>query len=116
MGPFPSPTVANIFLICLAECPDNLNLKPQLDDTFLIFNNEQQMKQFFNLINSRHNSIKFMFECEIKETLSFLDVSINNKKGKKFTTYVNRKKTFTGHGMNYLVIITNNITQLHYSL
>ena len=49
MGQSPSPTVANIFLNyfetkCLAECPDDF--KPQfyrryLDDTFLIFSNEQ---------------------------------------------------------------------------
>ena len=55
MGQSPSPTVANIFLNyfqtkCLAEFPDDF--KPQfyrryLDDTFLIFNNEQQAKHFF---------------------------------------------------------------------
>ena len=54
MGASPSPIVANIFLNyfeteCLAECP--ANFKPQsyrryLDDTFLIFRNEDQAKEF----------------------------------------------------------------------
>ena len=91
MGAPSSPTVANIFLNYLqtkylAECPDNF--KPQfyrryLDDTFLIFNNEQQAKQFFNFINSKNSNIKFTFEGEIDGTLPFLDVSVN-RQGNRF--------------------------------
>ena len=57
MGASPSPIIANIFLNhfethCLAECP--VNFKPQfyrryLDDTFLIFRNEDQAKLFLIL-------------------------------------------------------------------
>lgn len=57
MNAFPSPTVANIFLKyfetkCLAECL--YNFKPQfhrryLEDTFLIFINEQQAKQYLKI-------------------------------------------------------------------
>ena len=123
MGASPSPTIDNIFLnyfetVGLAECPDDFKPKfyrRYLDDMFLIFSNEQQAKHFFNYINSRHSSIKFTIAGEIDGTLAFLDVNVN-REGNKFTTSVYQKEIFTGQGMNFLVIFTNNINQLHYSL
>ena len=106
MGASPSPIVANIFLNhfethCLAECP--INFKPQfyrryLDDTFLIFRNEDQAKQFFNFINNRHNNITFTFEGSTENSIAFLDVKVT-RKNDLFSTSIYRKPTFTGQGI-----------------
>ena len=48
---------------------------------------------------------KFTFEGEIHGTLAFLNVSVNREKY-GFTTSVYRKKTFTRHGMIFLVVIS----------
>ena len=65
---------------------------------FFIFNNEQQTKQLFNFINSKHINIKFTFEGEIDRALAFLGVCINRKEN-RFATSVYQKKMFIGQAM-----------------
>ena len=106
-GPI-SPVAANIFLNdfeckILDDCPPQF--KPQfykryLDDTFLLFNSEQQAKDFFNFINGRHPNISFTFEGEQNNSLSFLDVTVL-RQGNTFNTSIFRKATFTGLGLNF---------------
>ena len=71
--------------------------------------------KFCYFINNKHRNIKFTFGGEIDGTLAFLEVSVN-REGNTFTTSSYRKKTFTGQGMNFLIILNTNIKQLHYSL
>ena len=50
-----------------------------VDDTFCLFNNEQDALVFFDFLNSQHPNIKFTMEKESNKMLAFLDVCISNK-------------------------------------
>ena len=56
---------------------------------------------FFNFINSQHPNIKFTFEKEVDDKLSFLDVLIKKSDG-KYITSIFHKKTYTGLLTNFL--------------
>ena len=94
MGSPISPIAANIFLCnfeseFLDTCP--FNIKPKfyrryLDDTFLLFDNENQALSFFEYINNKHDNIKFTMESEIHNKLSFLDVTIEKYNNKLITS------------------------------
>ena len=109
MGNPLGPTLANIFMChheqqWLNKCPDTI--KPQfyqryIDDTFLLFNNTQNPKQFLDYLNKQHNNIKFTFETENNNSISFLDINLT-KHSDHFETSVFRKNTFTGLGTNFL--------------
>lgn len=108
MGGCVSPTLANVFLChhevaWLTDCPSEF--KPVLyrryvDDTFLLFKSLSHIDLFFQYINNKHPRIKFTFEVEKNNSLSFLDVLIT-KIDNKFTTDVYRKPTFSGMGMKF---------------
>jgi hypothetical protein len=108
MGSSLSPLVANSFLSYFEHkyidtCP--VTFKPvfyrrYLDDTFAIFKSQDQALQFFNYINTKHDSLTFTMESEDNGILPFLDVSVR-KVQNGFTTSVFRKKTFTGLGTNF---------------
>ena len=51
-------------------------------------------------MNSRHKNIKFTYEEEQNDSMSFLDIKITGEVG-KLTTSVYRKKTFSGVYLNY---------------
>jgi len=103
MGSCISPIAANIFLNhfetqYLTTCPDNCKpklYKRYLDDTFIVFENADKAKKFYNYVNSLHQSIKFTMEKEENATLSFLDVCVT-RQDNQFVTSIFRKKTFTG--------------------
>ena len=71
-----------------------------VDDTFCLFNNEDDALLFFDYINARHPSIRFTMEREISKKLSFLDILLDNGHP-SIVTSVYRKKTFTGLLTNY---------------
>ena len=109
MGSPIGPTLANIFMChheqkWLNNCPNPI--KPQLyqryvDDTFLLFNKSQNPKQFLDYLNKQHKNIKFTFETENNNSISFLDINIV-KQPNHFETSVYRKNTFTGLGTSFL--------------
>ena len=109
MGSPLGPTLANIFLchhekLWLAECPSDFKpkyYKRYVDDTFLLFDNISKIQPFSDYMNSKHSNIKFTYEIESNNSISFLDILINNTNN-KFVTSIYRKPTFTGLGMNYL--------------
>ena len=102
------PTFANIFLcywekIWLRDCPKEFKpilYKRYLDDTFLVFNNLDQIDKFLQYLNNQHQSIKFTADIENNNKLAYLDVLIE-KDNDKFKTSVYRKKTFTGLGISF---------------
>ena len=109
MGTPCGPTLANIFL-CFHEqnwlnnCPPEFKpkaYKRYVDDTFLLFENLDQIENFLNYLNAQHPNIRFTKEVENSESLSFLDILIT-KVNNKFETSVFRKETFTGLGMHFL--------------
>ena len=75
MGSPLSATLANIFLChheknWIENCP--IEFRPKLyrryvDDTFLIFDNENQAKLFHNYINNRHLKINFTIDSTSKQ-------------------------------------------------
>ncbi len=108
MGSPLGPTLANAFLTLyedkwLNECP--VEFKPSfykryVDDTFMLFSNQNQADQFLKYLNSKHNCIKFTCELEKDGSLPFLDVLVQ-RTGSLFTTSIYRKPTFTGLGMKF---------------
>ena len=108
MGSPLGPTLANVFL-CFHEktwldnCP--LEFKPLLyrryvDDTFVLFKNEDHAAQFLEYLNDRHQNIRFTMELENENKLAFLDLLIE-KGNNKFESSVFRKKTFSGLGISF---------------
>ena len=71
-----------------------------VDDTFCLFNNEEDALMFSDYINARHPSIRFTMEREIDKKLPFLDILLDNSHP-SIVTSVYRKKTFTGLLTNY---------------
>ena len=71
-----------------------------VDDTFALFNTEQDALSFFSYINSQHPNIKFM-EKEENHKLPFLDVLLDNHSNQGIITSVFHKKTYTGLLTNY---------------
>ena len=70
-----------------------------VDDTFCVFETEQDALLFFDF-NIRHPNIPFTMEKEVDHRLPFLDVFIHNH-SKGPTTTVFSKKTFAGLLTNY---------------
>ena len=108
MGSPLAPVLANLFLGHYENIWLNKYQGPSLhfyrryvDDTFCLFNNEQDALLFFNFLNSQHNNIKFTMDKESNKMLAFLDVYINNKDPSNLLMSVYRKKTFTGLLTNF---------------
>ena len=66
-----------------------------VDDTFALFNTEQDALSFFSSINSQHPNIKFTRVREENHKLPFLDVLLDNYSNQGITTSVFHKKTCT---------------------
>ena len=67
-----------------------------VEDTFALFNTEQDALSFFTCINSLHPNIKFTMEREENHKLPFLDVLLDNHSNRGIITSVFHKKTYTG--------------------
>ena len=109
MGSPLGPSYANI-LMChnevkwLNECPDLFKpiwYKRYADDTFLIFKDSSHPQMFLNYINSKHSKIKFTYDQEVNDKLSFLDVNLTKTPSGTISTSVFRKKTFTCQSLNW---------------
>ena len=111
MGSPLAPILANLFLGFHEETWINnfdksrlLLYKRYVDDTFCVFNNEQDAMLFFDFINSQHPNIKFTFEKQTDGKLSFLDILINNSSSDcVFSVF--HKKTYTGLLTNFFSFI-----------
>ena len=66
-----------------------------MDDTFVVFNNENQREVFLERLNSLHPSLRFTVEKESHSFLPFLVVLVE-KSSSKFITSIYRIPTFTG--------------------
>ena len=103
------PTLANIFLchweeLWLNKCPKQFRptyYRRYMDDTFVLFESEDQVKKFHKYIGSRHKNMSFTFEVENNNCLPFLDVLVS-RESKTFSTSLYRKPTFSGLYSNFL--------------
>ena len=83
MGSPLAPFLANLFLgnhtniwLYTYQCPSLHFYRRYVDDTFYLFNKEQDALLFFDFLNSQHSNITFTMEKESNKMLAFLDVSI----------------------------------------
>ena len=70
-----------------------------VDDTFAIFDSENDFEEFLHQLNSLHPSMRFTFEKEVNQYLPFVDVQVE-KVGFKLIATGYRKLTFTGRYLN----------------
>ena len=104
MGSLLGSALANIFVGYYKSLLLRRVKKPPMyyryvDDTFAIFDNENDCDKFLHQLNSLHPSLRFMFEKEVNQSLPFLDVQVE-KMGSKLITFVYRKPTFTIQYLN----------------
>ena len=107
MGSPLGPALANIFVGYYESLLFRRVKKPPMyyryvDDTFAVFDSENDCNEFFHQLNSLHPTLRFTFEKEVNPSLPFLDVSIQVKKvGSKIITSVYSKLTFTKQYLNW---------------
>ena len=88
------PALADIFVGYYESKLFQTTSKPEMyycyiDDTFLVFSNEDKCDFFLDSLNSFHSSLRFTFEKESKLAFPFLDVLVE-KSPSKFITSINR--------------------------
>lgn len=107
MGSPLAPALANLFLghhesIWLKDpkAEKVLFYRRYVDDIFCLFESENDYEGFFEFINERHPNIRFTYEKENNQMISFLDVLITNTPTSfDMTTFY--KKTYTGLLTNF---------------
>ena len=92
MGNQAAPQLVNIFFLCnledklINQCHlGNTNQKfyrRYLDDTFIIFNNENSANRFLSYINSLYSNINFTMEKEHNQILTYF-IYVYKKAGRR---------------------------------
>ena len=94
------PSLANIFVgyyeaLLFKRINKPLMYHRYVEDTFAVFNDEDECNEFFSHLNSLHPSLRFTFEKKRNRTLPFLDVLVE-KNNYEFFASIYKKPTFTG--------------------
>jgi len=71
-----------------------------VDDTFAVFNNQDDCNTFLSHLNSLHPSLRFTHEKEFNHSLPFMDVLVE-RLGSEFSTSVYWKPTITGQYLRF---------------
>ena len=106
MGSPLGPVIANIFMVELEKrliptMGDRISLWFRyVDDTFT-FIKRGEVDNIVRVLNGFHENIKFTFEKEVGESISFLDVKVMKKFDGSFDTDIHRKKTDTNIYLNW---------------
>lgn len=106
MGSPLGPVIANIFMVELEKrliptMGDKISLWFRyVDDTFT-FIKKGEVDNVIEILNGFHESIKFTFETETDNCLSFLDVKVMKNSDGSFETDIHRKKTDTNVYLNW---------------
>ena len=84
-----------------------IEFKPKLykryvDDIFVKFWSRDHMKKFVNYMNTKHPNIRFIFEIEDQNSLSFLDIKIIRNIEKR--KHLKRQLTEKVHSVVFLLI------------
>ena len=99
------PALANIFVGYQEAKLFNIAKRPlvycrYVDNTFAVFNNEEDCNTFLTHLNSLHPSLRFTYEKESNHSLPFLNVLVEMHDS-EFLTSVYRKPTFTGQYLRW---------------
>ena len=99
------PTLANIYVGYQEAKLFNIAKRPlvyfrYVDDTFAVFNNEEDCNTFFIDLNSLHPSLRFTYEKESNHSLPFLDVLVE-RHDSEFLISIYRKPIFTGQYLRW---------------
>ena len=99
------PALANIFVGYQEAKLFNIAKRPlvycrYVDNTFAVFNNEEDCNTFLTHLNSLHPSLRFTYEKESNHSLPFLNVLVEMHDS-EFLTLVYRKPTFTGQYLRW---------------
>ena len=113
MGSPLAPVLANLFMGFHKQnwIEQEINVKPifykrYVNDIFAVFESESDADGFYSYLNTRNENIKFTFEKEKNNKLSFLDILINNNEF-HLQTLVFHKKTYIGLLLNHLSFVLN---------
>ena len=112
MGSPPGPVLANIFMVELERniiptlSNDILLWERYVDDT-IYFTKLTSISKVLETLNSYHTNIKFTFEIESENKISFLDVLLI-RSNSLISTKVYRKNTNTDIYINWKSIAPNN--------
>ena len=92
MGSSLGPALANIFVGYYESKLFQTTSKPKMyyhymDDTFVVFSNEDECNLFLDSLNSLHPSLRVAFETESNLALPFLYVLVE-KPPSKFITFI----------------------------
>ena len=110
MGSRLGSTLLNSFLHhnkkeCLNSCPFEFRLtlcKWYVDVIFVMFQSRHHVKKFVDYKNTKYPNIRFTFEIEDHNSVSFLEIKIvRNTEKKASETLVYRKSTFNGVFTNF---------------
>ena len=72
-----------------------------VDHIIFLINSESDADKLYEFLNKQHPNIKFTFQKQLNNQISFLDILIKNN-GENFSTTIFRKATATGLFTNYL--------------
>ena len=105
MGSPLGPALANIFVGYQEAKLFNIAKRPlvyfrYVDDTFAVFNNEEDSNTFFIHLNSLYPSLRFTYEKNSNRSLPFLDMLVE-RHDLEFLTSVYRKPIFTGQYLRW---------------
>ena len=105
IGSLLGPTLANMFIgfietMVIPSFKYKLHYSRYVDNCFVLVKNEEDIDEFFTILNQAHNVIQFTVEKEIDNELAFLNILVKRHKN-RFLTCVFRKKTFTGNYLNF---------------
>ena len=105
LGSLLGPALANIFVGYQEAKLFNIAKRPlvyfrYIDNTFAVFNNEEDCNTFLTHLNSLHPSLRFTYEKESNYSLPFLDVLVEGHDS-EFLTSIYRKPTFTGQYLHW---------------
>ena len=108
MGSPHGPVLFNLFmghyetllLNTFPEC-EIILYRRYVHDIICLFNCESDAEKFFEFLNTQHPNIKFSFEKQVNQQISFLNALVTNE-GDQFCTSVFRKETAIGLFTNCL--------------
>ena len=80
--------------------------KRYVDDIFAVFESELDAEIFHTYLNTKHKNIKFTYEKQIENKLSFLDILISNNENLQTSVY--HKKRYTVLLLNYFSFVPDS--------